>query len=137
MSRLIRKSNAFIFTVILQILCFLQICSLIHFHHIHSEGEFQIIVSVHPVNQHNPNHNDHHSDDHQHSEGVHSDIDPTFLRPTPRIVTELPTKLYLTASLVIQNKPDFSCIIQNFYSDRSQQKVFFPSVSPRSPPYLS
>jgi hypothetical protein len=45
--------------------------------------------------------------------------------------------LYSTASLVIQNKPDLSYIIQKFYSDLSQQKVFFSSVSPRSPPHLS
>ena len=133
----IKKSNALILTVILQILCFTPVCSFIHFHHNHSGDELQITVSVHPIDHDTENHNDHHSNNHHHCEWEHCDVDLTFIRPTPKIVTELPTKLYSTASLVIQNKPDFSCIIQNFYSDRSQQKVFFPSVSPRSPPYLS
>ena len=133
----IKKSNALIFTVILQILCFTPVCSFIHFHHTHSDDELQITVSVHPIDHDTENHNDHHSNDHHHCEWEHCDVDLTFIRPTTKIVTELPTKPYSTASIVIQSKPDLSYIIQKFYSDISQQKVFFSSVSPRSPPHLS
>jgi hypothetical protein len=45
--------------------------------------------------------------------------------------------LYSTASLVIQNKPDLSFIIQKFDLLLPQQKIFFSSILPRSPPYLS
>lgn len=133
----IKKSNALFFTIILQILCFTPVCSFIHFHHTHSDDELQTIVSAHPIDHHTENHNDHHSNDHQHCEWELCDVDLTFIRPTPKIVTEFPSKLYSTASLVIQNKPDLSYIIQKFYSDLFQQKVFFSSVSPRSPPHLS
>ena len=136
-NQLNRKKTTFITTVILQIFCFIQICSFVHFHHTHSDDGLQIIVSVHPIDHDTENHNDHHSNDHQHCEWEHCDVDLTFIRPTPKIVTELPTKLCPTASIVIQRKPDLSHIIQKFYSDLSQQKVFFPSVSPRSPPRLS
>ena len=44
---------------------------------------------------------------------------------------------FMKKRIVIQNKPDLSYIIQKFYSDLSQQKVFLSSVSPRSPPRLS
>ena len=133
----IKKSNALIFAVILQILYFIPVCSFIHVHHAHSDDGLQIIVSTHPIDRHTENHNDHHSDDHQHSESDHCEIDLTFIRPTPRIVTELPTKLYSTASLVIQNKPDLSFIIQKFDLLLPQQKIFFSSISSRSPPHLS
>ena len=136
-NQLTRKKTTFISTVILQIFCFIQICSFLHFHHTHSDDELQILFSVHPIDHDTENHNDHHSNDHQHCEWEHCDVDLTFIKPTPKIVTELPTKLYSTASLVIQNKPDLSYIIQKFYSDLSQQKVFFSSVSPRGPPHLS
>ncbi len=134
---LTRKKTTFISTFILQIFCFIQICSFVHFHHTHSDDELRIIFSIHPVDHHTENHNDHHSNNHNHCEWEHCDVDLTFIRPTPKIVTELPTKLNLTASLLIKNKPDLSCIIQKFYSDLSQQKVFFSSISPRSPPHLS
>ena len=133
----IKKSNALFFAVILQILYFIPVCSFIHVHHAHSDDGLQIIVSTHPIDRHTENHNDHHSDDHQHNESDHCEIDLTFIRPTPRIVTELPTKLYSTASLVIQNKPDLSFIIQKFDLLLPQQKIFLSLISPRSPPHLS
>jgi len=136
-NQLTRKKIIFISTVILQIFCFIQICSFVHFHHTHSDDKLQTIVSVHPIDHDTENHNDHHSNNHRHCEWEHCDVDLTFIKPTPKTVTELPTKLYSTASLVIQNKPDLSYIIQKFYSDLSQQKVFLSSVSPRSPPRLS
>jgi len=132
-----RKKITAISTVIVQILCFFQICSFVQAHHTHSDDELQVIVSAQPINHHTENNNDHPSNDHQHCEWKYCGIDQTFIRSASRIVTELPTTFYATASLAIQNKPDLSCIIQNFYSDLSQQKVFFSSVSPRSPPHLS
>ena len=131
-----RKKIISISTVILQIICFSQICSFVQAHHTHSADALQVIVNVHPINHHSENNNEHPSNDHEHCEWKYCGVDRTFIRSAPRVATELPTMFYATASLAI-NKPDLSCIIQNFYSDLSQQKVFFSSVSPRSPPHLS
>ncbi len=137
-NQLIKKNNALIFTVILQILCFTLVCSFIHFHHTHSDDGLQIIVSAHPIDHHTENHNDHHSDDHQHSESGHYDVDLTCTkRPTAKIVTEIPTILYSTASVVKLNKPSLSYIIQKFYSPLSSSRILISQISPRSPPYLS
>ena len=133
----IKKSNALIFTVILQILCFIPVCSFVHFHHAHNDDGLQIIVSIHPIDCHTKNHDDHHSDDHQHREMDHCDLNQTFIRPTPKIATDLPTRLYSTASVVAINKPDLLYLIQKFDSLLPQQKIFFPQISSRSPPYLS
>lgn len=134
------KNKSFPFILILNILYFTQIYPFVHFHHTHNEDGFQIVVSTHPIDRHTENHNDHHSDDHQHSESDHYDVDLTFIRqpkPTPKTVTDLPTRLYSTASVVILNKPDLSYIIQKFYSHLSSPRVLISQVSPRSPPYLS
>jgi hypothetical protein len=116
----------------------MQISSLLHFHHTHSEGESQLIVSVHPVDQHTSNHNDHHSNDHQHSERDHYDVDLTFIwQLTPKTITDFPTRLYSKASVVTLNKPAPSHIIQKVHPFILQQKVYSSSISSRSPPYLS
>lgn len=132
------KNKALTIISILQVLYFIQIYPLIHFHHNHSEDGFQVVVSIHPIDRHTENHNNHHSDDHQHSESDHYDVDLTFIRrPTPKIVTDLPTRLYSIESVVILSKPDPSYIIQKFYLHLSSPRILISQVSPRSPPYLS
>ena len=136
MNQLTRKKITSISTVLLQIICFFQICSFVQAHHTHSDDALQVIVNVHPINHHTENNNEHPSNDHQHCEWKYCGVDRTFIRSAPRIATELSTLFYATASLAI-NKPGLSCIIQNIYSALSQQKVFFSSVLPRSPPHIS
>ena len=138
MHQLTRKKITSISTVLLQIICFFQICSFVQAHHTHSDDALQVIVNVHPINHHHTeNNNEHPSNDHEHCEWKYCGVDRTFIRSAPRIATELPTIFYSTASFAIKNEPDLSCIIQNFYSAPSPQKVFFSSALPRSPPHIS
>ena len=137
MNKFIKQNSVLLFIAIFQVVCFFQVASFIHFHHIHNEDGYQIVVSIHPFDHHSPNHNDHHSEDHHHPSDEHHQINLSFVKSSLNKVHALSAGFYFQSTVVTLIRPGFTNNIPRFDYYVPSKRIISSSIFSRSPPNFS
>ena len=134
MKHYLQRAKLITFLLVVPFLHFAQIYPLIHFHHTHSEDAFEIVVSIHPVDQPTDNHADHEAGEHGHQGANHVTGDWDYTKISLRQALIQPLSFYPSIAGVTSDESITPILVQSIDHSPAPHTILFSPIFPRGLP---